>query len=347
MSAKPAAANQQMPGRALLQREMPPGMGHQMRGDQRHAFHPAGSRPRLSRQSKSECRPAVATPNAGALRLSKTGRTGNDCESRLHYHHRCIILPCAAIRYRAGGWGINRDRVLARAKERGLIAADAQLTDAEIHELILLPSFSTAATVSAVSGRGVGMDVVRRNIQALGGRITVESTQGSGSRFILSLPLTLAVLDGLVVSVGQEAYILPISTIVESLRPNKRDIHSVVGHGEVLSIRGAYVPLLQLHQRFGVRDAVTDPSRGIVVIVETDKAGHLGLVVDGLVGQQQVVVKSLELNYQPVDGIGCATILGDGRVALILDIVGLSTASTSYSPNQIAAAGTPAEAAIH
>jgi two-component system chemotaxis sensor kinase CheA len=236
---------------------------------------------------------------------------------------------------------------LARAKERNLIPADAQLTDAEIHELIFLPSFSTAATVSAVSGRGVGMDVVRRNIQALGGRIAVESNHGSGSRFILSLPLTLAVLDGLVVSVGQEAYILPISTIVESLRPNKRDIHSVAGHGEVLSIRGAYVPLLQLHQRFGVRDAVTDPSRGIVVIVETDKAGHLGLVVDDLVGQQQVVVKSLETNYQPVEGIGGATILGDGRVALILDIAGLATASATYTPASAGTASTPANAAMH
>jgi len=277
-----------------------------------------------------EEREAAGKPRQGTIHLSAEQRSGR------------ILIEVSD-----DGRGINRDRVLARAKERGLIAADAQLTDAEIHELIFLPSFSTAATVSAVSGRGVGMDVVRRNIQALGGRITVESTQGSGSRFILSLPLTLAVLDGLVVSVGQEAYILPISTIVESLRPNRRDIHSVAGHGEVLSIRGAYVPLLQLHQRFGVRDAVTDPSRGIVVIVETDKAGHLGLVVDDLVGQQQVVVKSLESNYQPVEGIGGATILGDGRVALILDIVGLSTASTSYSQNQIAAAGTPAEAAMH
>jgi two-component system chemotaxis sensor kinase CheA len=245
------------------------------------------------------------------------------------------------------GRGINRERVLARAKERNLIAADAQLTDAEINELIFLPSFSTAATVSAVSGRGVGMDVVRRNIQALGGRITVESIQGSGSRFILSLPLTLAVLDGLVVTVGQEAYILPISTIVESLRPNKRDIHSVAGHGEVLSIRGAYVPILQLHQRFNIQGAVKDPSRGIVVIVETDKAGHLGLVVDDLVGQQQVVVKSLEANYQPVEGIGGATILGDGRVALILDIAGLATGSADSPPSSAATASTSEILAMH
>lgn len=275
-------------------------------------------------------REAAGKPRQGTIHLSAEQRSGR------------IVIEVSD-----DGRGINRERVLARAKERGIIPSDAQLSDAEIHELIFLPSFSTAATVSSVSGRGVGMDVVRRNIQALGGRIAVESNQGSGSRFILSLPLTLAVLDGLVVSVGQEAYILPISTIVESLRPAKRDIHSVAGHGDVLSIRGAYVPLVQLHQRFGVRDAVTDPSRGIVVIVETDKAGHLGLVVDDLIGQQQVVVKSLESNYQPVEGIGGATILGDGRVALILDIAGLATVSATFTPPTAATSSSPANAAMH
>ncbi|TPG36398.1 chemotaxis protein CheA [Roseomonas nepalensis] len=221
------------------------------------------------------------------------------------------------------GRGIDRARVLARARERGLVAPDAVLGEGEIDELIFRPSFSTAAAVSAVSGRGVGMDVVRRDIQALGGRVTVESRQGAGSRFLLSLPLTLAVLDGLVVAVGRQAYILPIAVIVESLRPRPEDIHAVVGHGRVLAIRGAYIPLLPLHERFGVPDAEGDPSRGIVVIVETEKDGRLGLLVDDLVGQQQVVVKSLETNYGPVPGIGGATILGDGRVALILDIPGL------------------------
>ena len=221
------------------------------------------------------------------------------------------------------GRGIDRARVLARARERGLVAPDAVLGEGEIDELIFRPSFSTAAAVSAVSGRGVGMDVVRRDIQALGGRVAVESRQGAGSRFLLSLPLTLAVLDGLVVAVGRQAYILPIAVIVESLRPRPEDIHAVVGHGRVLAIRGAYIPLLPLHERFGVPDAERDPSRGIVVIVETEKDGRLGLLVDDLVGQQQVVVKSLETNYGPVPGIGGATILGDGRVALILDIPGL------------------------
>ena len=222
------------------------------------------------------------------------------------------------------GRGIDRARGLERARERGLMAADAVLSEAETDALIFLPSFSTAATVSDISGRGVGMDVVRSNIHALGGRITVESRQGKGTRFLLSLPLTLAVLDGLVVAVGPEAYILPIAAIVESLRPARRSIHQVVDHGQVLELRGDYVPLRALHRHFGVPGAEPDPTRGIVVVVETDGAGRLGLLVDELVGQQQVGVKSLEANYGHVEGVGGATILGDGRVALILDVAGLA-----------------------
>ncbi|WP_203071332.1 chemotaxis protein CheA [Falsiroseomonas ponticola] len=252
-------------------------------------------------------REAAGKPRQGTVHLSAEQRGGR------------ILIELSD-----DGRGIDRARVLARARERGIVASDAVLTDAEIDELIFMPGFSTAAVVSAVSGRGVGMDVVRRNIQSLGGRITVESRLGEGSRFVLSLPLTLAVMDGLVVSVGREAYILPISAIVESLRPRPQDIHDVVGRGQVLSIRGAYIPLLALHRVFGVADAVTDPSRGIVVIAETDHAGRIGLLVDDLVGQHQVVVKSMEENYGPIPGIGGATILGNGRVALILDVAGLA-----------------------
>ncbi len=171
-----------------------------------------------------------------------------------------------------------------------------------------------------VSGRGVGMDVVKRNIQALGGRIAVESRAGAGSRFLLSLPLTLAILDGMAVAVGGETYIIPLTAIMESLRPTRATIHALPGRGDVLAIRGTYVPLVPLHRRFAVHGAVTDPCRGIVVIVENEGTGRIGLVVDELLGQLQVVVKSLEANYGPVDGIGGATILGDGRVALILDV---------------------------
>lgn len=221
------------------------------------------------------------------------------------------------------GQGINRDRVLARAKQRGLIAANDTPSEEEIDNLIFLPGFSTVDVVSNISGRGVGMDVVRRNIQALGGRISVQSRLGSGSRFLLSLPLTLAILDGMIVAVGRESYIVPLTNIVESLRPKREEIHAVAGCGDVVAIRGEYVPLINLAQHFSVPEAVADPAQGIVVVVENESAGRVGLVVDELVGQQQVVVKSLEANYGSVDGIGGATILGNGRVALILDIAGL------------------------
>lgn len=268
---------------------------HLLRNALDHGIEPPGERE------------AAGKPRQGTVHLSAEQRSGR------------IIIEMSD-----DGRGIDRGRVLDRARERGLVRQDAVLTDAEIEELIFLPGFSTAAAVSEVSGRGVGMDVVRRNIEALGGRIAVESRFGFGSRFLLSLPLTLAVLDGLVVAVGAQAYILPITSIVESLRPQRDQIHDVVGTGQVLAIRGAYIPLLPLHLRFAVPDAEPDPSRGIVVIVETDRAGRMGLIVDDLLGQQQVVVKSLEVNYGPVDGVAGATILGDGRVALILDVPGLS-----------------------
>ena len=247
------------------------------------------------------------------------------------------------------GRGIDREKVLAKARDRGLISLEASLTDEELDNLIFVPGFSTAEAVSGLSGRGVGMDVVKCNIQALGGRITVESRFGFGSRFVLSLPLTLAILDGMIVAVGRESYIVPLTNIMESLRPKREDIHSVVGHGDVLAVRGEYVPLTYLHQRFVVPDAVIDPCQGIVIIVENETAERIGLVVDELLGQQQVVVKSLEANYGPVDGIGGATVVGDGRVALILDISRLQDAAVSpRHPGHLAAfASTPSLLELH
>jgi two-component system chemotaxis sensor kinase CheA len=225
------------------------------------------------------------------------------------------------------GRGIARDLVLAKARVQGLVAPEAVLQDDEIDNLIFAPGFSTAETVSDISGRGVGMDVVKRNIQALGGRVSVSSTPGKGARFTLSLPLTLAILDGMVVGLGRECYIIPVTTIVESLRPKRGQIHVVAGHGDVLAIRGEYVPLVYLHALFAVPDAVRDPCLGIIVIVEGEGGRRIGLVVDDLLTQQQVVVKSLEANYGAVDGIGGATILGDGRVALIIDVGRLESAA--------------------
>ena len=256
-----------------------------------------------------EERRARGKPPKGTIHLGAEHRSGR------------IVIEIAD-----DGRGIDRERVLAKAQSRGLVAPGASLTDEEINNLIFLPGFSTADNVSNISGRGVGMDVVKRNVQALGGRVTVESSGGSGSRFILSLPLTLAVLDGMVVAVGKETYIVPLTNIVESLRPKPADIHPVVDRGDVLAIRGAYVPLVYLHRSFAVPDAVTDPCLGIVVIVESEGGKRIGIVVDQLLGQQQVVVKSVEANYDSIDGVGGATILGNGRVALILDIARLRDA---------------------
>jgi two-component system chemotaxis sensor kinase CheA len=222
------------------------------------------------------------------------------------------------------GRGINREKVLRLARERGLVAPTAQLSDEEIDNLIFAAGFSTADEVTDISGRGVGMDVVRRNIQALGGRVTIQSTPGKGSRFTLTLPLTLAVLDGMILSVGAERYILPINSIVESLRPRAQDLHRLPNGESVVSIRGDYVRLVHLGSIFDVTDAVVDASAGLVVLVDTEDRGRIGLVIDELLGQQQVVIKSLEENYDQIEGISAATILGNGRVALILDVDGLA-----------------------
>lgn len=218
------------------------------------------------------------------------------------------------------GKGINRPVVREIAVKKGLIAADATLTDEEIDNLIFLPGFSTATTVSNISGRGVGMDVVKRSIQALGGRIAIASQPGKGSTFTLSLPLTLAVLDGMVVSVGEQTLVAPLTGIIETLRPKAAEVRALGPSGSVLAVRGAYVPLIDIGVALGQRREPIDPTRGVVLLVESEVGGRAALVADEIQGQRQVVIKSLEANFQRVDGIAAATILGDGRVALILDI---------------------------
>ncbi|MEH6632458.1 MAG: chemotaxis protein CheA [Halopseudomonas aestusnigri] len=221
------------------------------------------------------------------------------------------------------GRGINRERVRAKAIEHGIINADDNLSNEAIDDLIFNPGFSTADEVTDVSGRGVGMDVVRRNISTLGGRITVQSVPGKGTKFIMSLPLTLAVLDGMVVAIGKEKFIISLTSIVESLRPAKGDLHRLSNGAEVVSLRGEYIRLVKLHSLFHIPAAQKDPSKGLVVVVEIEGGKQIGILVDELLGQQQVVIKSLEENYDPVDGISAATILGNGMVALILDVDGL------------------------
>lgn len=220
------------------------------------------------------------------------------------------------------GAGLNHQRILQKAKEKGLIAPDADLTEDMIHNLIFLPGFSTAEKISNISGRGVGMDVVKRNITEIGGAVQVRSELGKGSCFTINLPLTLAILDGMIIRVGREHYIIPITSIIETLRPRREHVHPVPGASDVLEVRGAFISLVRLHRIFNIRDAEDDPTKALVVLVECGER-KLGLVVDELIGQQQVVIKSLESNTDPVAGVSGATILGDGKVSLILDILGI------------------------
>ncbi|MBY0475488.1 MAG: chemotaxis protein CheA [Nitrosomonas sp.] len=223
------------------------------------------------------------------------------------------------------GAGLNRGKILAKAKERGLPVHDA-MTDQEVWLLIFEAGFSTADQVTDVSGRGVGMDVVKRNIQSMGGRIDIESTFGSGTRISIRLPLTLAILDGLSVVVGDQMFIVPLNYITESLQPMATDIKTVSGKGRVVQVRGEYLPVIALHEFFNLRPSVTEIHKGILVILEAE--GHkAALFVDDLVGQHQVVIKSLESNYRRVQGASGATIMGDGKVALILDTAVLVMAS--------------------
>lgn len=221
------------------------------------------------------------------------------------------------------GCGLPKDRILNKAIEQGIADADHDLSERQIYELIFQPGFSTTNSVSDLSGRGVGMDVVRRNINELGGAVEISSEEGVGSTFTIRLPLTLAILDGQIISAGSDTYIMPLVSIVESLQIQPEMINMVAGRGETIRLRDEYIPIIRLHEVFEIEDAkASDLCDGLLVIVEGD-GRRCGLFVDDLIGQQQVVVKSLEANYQQVEGISGATILGDGSVALILDVPGI------------------------
>jgi two-component system chemotaxis sensor kinase CheA len=223
------------------------------------------------------------------------------------------------IEIRDDGQGINRERVYQKAQERQLIPAGIAMSDEEIDQLIFMPGFSTAETVSDVSGRGVGMDVVKKNIDAINGSVSVENRPGKGANFIISLPLTLAILDGMVVRIGHEYYILPINNIIETLRPKAADLRILPDGPQILNLRGHVLPIVRLAKVFGITGAEHDASKALVVIVEAG-THRMGLVVDELVGQQQVVIKSIESNTRHIPGISGATILGDGKVSLIIDV---------------------------
>ena len=264
-----------------------------------------------------EMRSAAGKSETGKLLLSAGHQGGN------------IVIEVSD-----DGAGLNREKILAKAQQQGLVIPE-YMTDDDVWQLIFAPGFSTAEIVTDVSGRGVGMDVVKRNITNMGGSVEIRSAKGFGTAITISLPLTLAILDGMSVRVGEEIYILPLSFVVESLQPAHSDIKEISGQGRVVKVRGEYLPLIPLYQMFSIEPSFTDPALGIVVILESD-GKKAGLFVDDLVGQQQIVVKNLESNYRKVVGISGATILGDGGVSLILDVSALLRASRQLKIESIA-----------
>lgn len=231
------------------------------------------------------------------------------------------------VRVTDDGRGIDRDRVRRKAIERGIITADTPMTDEEIDALICAPGFSTAENISAISGRGVGMDVVRSNVEALGGRLEIRSNPGQGTSFAMALPLTLAILDGMIVRLGDRRYVLPLANVVETIQPTPGQVQLASPSTEVIEVRGTYLPMRRVGDLFGVVSN-REPEDSLVIIVESETSGHVGLMVDTIDNRREVVIKSLEDNLHPIRGLGGATVLGDGSIALILDIDAL-VASTS------------------
>ncbi len=240
------------------------------------------------------------------------------------------------IEVRDDGAGLNKSRILQKAKDRGLVAADQELTDEQIDNLIFLPGFSTAEHISDVSGRGVGMDVVRRNINDLGGQVQIFSREGSGSTIRIRLPLTLAILDGQLVRVGKEVFIISLLAILETIQIDPQRISHLAGRTALYHLRDEYVPIVKLREQFAVEVDARDSKEGLLVIVEAD-GKRIGLLVDDLLAQQQVVIKSLETNYNAVSEIAGATILGDGTVALIIDVPDLIRSSTQRNGGPVTA----------
>lgn len=258
-------------------------------------------------------RAVAGKPTAGTITL------------RAHHQGGFVVIEIAD-----DGGGLDPARLRAKAIERGLIPADAVLEDRDALELIFAAGFSTAEQVSDLSGRGVGMDVVRRNIERLRGTVEIESHLGTGTTFTIFLPLTLAIIEGLLVAVGEQQFILPAVTVRESFRPRPGDVTTVQGRGELVDVRGQLLPLLRLGRHLGIAGAAADPTQAIVVVVE---AGHdrRGLLVDDLIGRQEVVIKGLGETFTGHDSFAGAAILGDGRVGLILD----TTALVRLSSNRV------------
>lgn len=250
-------------------------------------------------------RSAAGKPEQGTIRLNAFHEGGNIC-----------------ITVEDDGRGLNRDKILAKAVKQGVVSESDKLTDEQIWPLIFRPGFSTAEKVTDVSGRGVGMDVVKRNIESLGGTVSIKTAGGKGTTFTLKLPLTLAIIEGMTVRVGRDTYIIPLLSILESIQPKREMIKTIVGKGELVNVRGTYLPMIRMYDVFALEPDHRDPSKAILLILETE-GERVAVMVDEILGQQQVVIKSMEQNFRKVEGIAGATILGDGTVGFILDVRGL------------------------
>jgi len=253
-----------------------------------------------------EWRAAAGKPAQATLRLSASHEGGN------------VVIEIAD-----DGAGLDTDRILAKAIAGGLVAAGTQPSPADVHQLIFQPGFSTAEKITEISGRGVGMDVVRRNIDALRGRIDIHTARGQGTTFSIRLPLTLAIVDGILVAVGRERFVIPAFAVRESLRPKAEQVHSVYGQPCMVQVRDRLIPSLHLGDLFGVAGAQHDITSATVVVLE-DNGRPTALIVDELIGKQEVVIKSLGHTFEGVRGVAGGAILGDGRVGLILDADGLA-----------------------
>lgn len=254
---------------------------------------------------KPEVRKSAGKPETGVLELRA-------------YHEGGDII----IKVIDDGAGLHKERILGKAMEKGLVSENEELSDERIHNLIFLPGFSTAEQISDVSGRGVGMDVVRRNIRDLGGNVSIQSNAGSGSTVTIRLPLTLAILDGQLITVGKETYVISLVSIVESIQIKPEHLSTITGQTELYKLRHEYIPIIRLNELFEMETGISNLQEGLLVIVEAEEQ-RVGLFVDDLQGQQQVVIKSLDTNFRQIQGVSGATILGNGTVALILDVPGL------------------------
>jgi two-component system chemotaxis sensor kinase CheA len=261
-------------------------------------------------------RATLGKPGAGTVHLSA-----------------CHSAGSVVVEIHDDGKGIDPEKILAKAKEKGLVGEGQTLSEREIFNLIFEPGFSTAQTVTDVSGRGVGMDVVKKNIDALRGQVEIHSQPGRGSVFKMSLPLTLAIIDGMVVRVGKEKYVVPTVSIVRSIKPEAQNLSTVLQQGEMLAFQGRLIPLFRLADLFNIPDAQTDLRQAIVMVIE-DKGRQAGLVIDDLIGRQQIVIKSLGEALKEIPGISGGAIMPNGRVGLILDVGGLVDIANANTARQ-------------